>query len=120
MTFHEIIPGRRGRPAAAAAMPAKPSHPATPPSGATVFTGDAIAAARAGDGQATGPAPLPQLLSLAEVGALFNRRPRTIRGWIKAGRLPVVAVGGAHFVRRDQLEAMLEPSCDGPWDNDDK
>ena len=52
---------------------------------------------------------IPPLLSAAEVGAIFNREPRTIREWIARGVLIRVKVGNSVFIPWSQVAAI----CDG-------
>ena len=48
-----------------------------------------------------------RLLTLSEAAAVFRRRPRTIRGWVQAGRLSLVRIGAAKFVSTDHIERIL-------------
>ncbi|MGH2448339.1 MAG: helix-turn-helix domain-containing protein [Chloroflexota bacterium] len=45
-------------------------------------------------------------LDVRELAEIFDRSPRTIRGWLQSGALPVVTVGKRRFVRSDALEAV--------------
>ena len=51
--------------------------------------------------------PLPQLLSTADVTAVFKRSDRTIRNWVRQGHLQPVRVGGAVFFREGDIRALL-------------
>jgi len=50
----------------------------------------------------------PEMLAVADIARLFNRAPRTVRGWLAQGLLPVVRVGRRRFVPRDALLAFLK------------
>lgn len=52
-------------------------------------------------------APPLRLLSIAEVGALFNRNERSLRRWEKAGHLIPVRVGRSLFYRREDVERLI-------------
>jgi hypothetical protein len=52
---------------------------------------------------------LPRMLSIAEVGEIFNREPRTIRDWIDRGLISRVKVGNSVFIPWTEIEAI----CDG-------
>jgi hypothetical protein len=49
----------------------------------------------------------PLLLGVAHLTRLFDKSARTIRGWLKDGKLPVVKIGNRRFVSRVVLERML-------------
>ena len=51
---------------------------------------------------------LPDLLTMAEVAAIFRRQDRTIRRWISMGHLVPVRVGRALFFRRMVSTQMTE------------
>ena len=51
--------------------------------------------------------PLGRLLSIAEVGTIFNRDARTLRRWEKAGHLMPVRIWRSLFYRRDEVERLL-------------
>jgi len=53
------------------------------------------------------------MLSVAEVARLFGRKPRTVRGWIAAGKLPAVRIGRAAFIPLTVLERL------GGWSPDE-
>ena len=50
---------------------------------------------------------LPDLLTMAEVAAIFRRQDRTIRRWISMGHLVPVRVGRALFFRADDVRRMV-------------
>ena len=50
---------------------------------------------------------IPPLLSAAEVGAIFNRDPRTIRRWVRLGHLQPMRVGRALFFRADAVRDLV-------------
>ncbi len=50
---------------------------------------------------------LPQMLTVAEVGDMFGRAPRTIRSWIKKGHLRGVRIGNAVFIPVTEIDALL-------------
>jgi predicted site-specific integrase-resolvase len=51
---------------------------------------------------------LPSLLSSAEVQALFGRSARTVRRWVRHGRLTPLRLGGAVFFRESDLRRLIE------------
>ena len=57
------------------------------------------------------PSDLPSksvdLLTTSEVGELLRRTPRTIRNWVKAGRLRPLDVPGPLLFRRQDLELLF-------------
>ena len=57
--------------------------------------------------------PLPHLLSVAEVCAIFRRSERTLRDWADRGLLKRVEIGGAVFFRQDDIRALLESRVRG-------
>lgn len=52
------------------------------------------------------PAP-PEIYSLGEVAKIFGRSERTIRSWVKAGRLQRGGFGKAVFFTREAIDALL-------------
>ena len=50
----------------------------------------------------------PQLLRTADVLAKFPITDRTLRRWVKRGRLPCVRVGRSQFFRAADVLALLE------------
>lgn len=50
---------------------------------------------------------LPRLLSVAEVGEIFGRAPRTIRSWIARGLLRPVKVGHSVFIPMSEVESLI-------------
>ncbi len=69
---------------------------------------------------ASGPAtPMPRMLSINEVAAIFGRAPRTIRSWVARGLLKPVRVGHAVFIPEAQVDALMglpEPAACAPAD----
>ena len=59
-------------------------------------------------------APHPRMYSMAEVAAMFGRRPRTIRSWIARGLLNTVKIGNAVFIPQAQVDALM--GIPGPSD----
>lgn len=76
-----------------------------------------------GMGQTSQPRDLgvPELLTLAEFARLVRRHPRTVRGWVRDGVVPVVRVGRATLVPRAVVTATLfrsrPPHVDGTLDH---
>ena len=56
-----------------------------------------------------------KLLTAVEVGTRLALSPVTIRGWVRAGRLPAVRVGRMIRVREDDLEALLRFGAAPGW-----
>jgi excisionase family DNA binding protein len=52
--------------------------------------------------------PRLRLLSIAEVADIFGRSPRTVRLWLKQGRLPIVRIGRAPFVPETAIDRLTE------------
>lgn len=46
-------------------------------------------------------------MSFAQVAALFNRSPRTVRWWVASGRLPHIKIGGAKFIPRAAIDRLI-------------
>ena len=85
--------------------PAAPAMPLTPwgephPHAFAADTGDPPAVV-------AGETALPRLLSIAEVGTLFNRTTRTLRRWIRLGHLVPVRIGGALFFNPDDIRRLI-------------
>ena len=57
--------------------------------------------------------PLPHLLSISEVCAIFRRSERTLRAWVARGLLKRVEIGGAVFFRQDDIRALTESRVRG-------
>ena len=53
------------------------------------------------------PEPIPVLLSVAGVAALFDRSERTIRRWAACGHLLPVRIGGAAFFRAGDVAELI-------------
>jgi predicted DNA-binding transcriptional regulator AlpA len=51
--------------------------------------------------------PLPRLLSVANVAAIFGRSTRTIRSWIRQGYLQPVRIGRVVFFREGDIRALI-------------
>jgi hypothetical protein len=45
--------------------------------------------------------------TLPEVAQLFRRAPRTIRGWVRQGRLIAVRFGRALYFRRTYIDGLI-------------
>lgn len=60
-----------------------------------------------------------RVLSIRQVADLFGRSPRTVRGWIADGRLPVVRVGRTPFVPERVLDRMISAAIAEPADSDE-
>ncbi len=55
------------------------------------------------------------LLTTREAAALLRVEPRTIRQWIKRGRLPCLRIGVLDIrIRRCDLDAFLERAASAP------
>ena len=52
-------------------------------------------------------------MSFAQVAALFNRSPRTVRWWVASGRLPHVKIGGAKFIPRTAIYRLIDGFGEG-------
>ncbi len=65
------------------------------------------------DGDAPSPGieparpPAPEVYSLREVAKIFGRSERTIRTWVRAGRLQRGGFGNAVFFTRKAIDALL-------------
>ncbi len=55
-----------------------------------------------------------RLLVIGEVAELLRCSERTIRRWVRGGRLPVVRIGGAVRFRADDVAALLRSGLHGP------
>lgn len=55
------------------------------------------------------PAP-SVLLTVAEAASLLRLKPSTIRAWLLKKRVPFVKLGRRVFLRRADLEALIEAS----------
>ncbi|MGC9271372.1 helix-turn-helix domain-containing protein [Acidiphilium sp.] len=60
-----------------------------------------------------------RLLAVREVADLFGRSPRTVRGWIADGRLPVLRIGRTPFVPESALDRMIAAAIAEPADSDE-
>jgi len=49
-----------------------------------------------------------ELLTVAEVAAIFRVTLQTIRNWIEWGKLPALRVGRSFRVRREHIDALLD------------
>ncbi|OJY78487.1 MAG: hypothetical protein BGP12_00055 [Rhodospirillales bacterium 70-18] len=47
-------------------------------------------------------------MSIAEATAYFDRSERSLRRWIKAGRLPVVRVGRSVFIPVEEVRRIVQ------------
>jgi hypothetical protein len=63
--------------------------------------------AMTGHARKDAPGELPRMLSIAKVGEIFGRAPRTIRDWIERGHLSPVKVGNSVFIPWAQIDALL-------------
>jgi excisionase family DNA binding protein len=52
-----------------------------------------------------------ELLTTAQVGDMLHMRPDSIVRKIRRGQIPAVKVGKPWLIRKDTLEAMLQPSA---------
>jgi excisionase family DNA binding protein len=52
-----------------------------------------------------------ELLTTAQVGEMLHMRPDSIVRKIKRGQIPAVKVGKQWLIRKETLEAMLQPSA---------
>lgn len=50
---------------------------------------------------------LPELLTLSEFAVLVRRTPRTVRGWVRDGLVPIVRIGRAKLVPRSAATPHL-------------
>jgi excisionase family DNA binding protein len=48
-----------------------------------------------------------RVLTSAEVAALFRVSPKTVAGWVQAGKLASVSPGAQHRFREDHVLALL-------------
>jgi excisionase family DNA binding protein len=51
-----------------------------------------------------------RLLTLEEAGAYLHKAPKTVREWLRIGKLKGLKVGGTWRIRASDLEAFLEAS----------
>jgi excisionase family DNA binding protein len=56
-----------------------------------------------------------QLLTVTEVAAYVNKCTKTVRRWIKSGRLRASGGGGQWLVHPDDLERFLHPDTKTDW-----
>ena len=63
-------------------------------------TGDA-------DPTAAQAAPIPALLTIADVSAIFRKSERTISRWLADGELPSLQLGHSVFVRSEDVSALI-------------
>ncbi len=56
----------------------------------------------------------PEVYSTRDVARIFGRTERTVRNWVRAGRLRPVRVGGSVFFTRATLDALLAGEPHGP------
>jgi excisionase family DNA binding protein len=52
-----------------------------------------------------------ELLTTAQVGDMLHMRPDSIVRKIRRGQIPAVKVGKQWLIRKETLEAMLQPSA---------
>lgn len=50
------------------------------------------------------------LLTVAEASELLRLRPSTLREWIGKRKIPHVKLGGRVFIRRSDIDALIEDS----------
>ena len=53
-------------------------------------------------------AGVPRLLTTAEAAEVLRVRPKTVRAYVRAGRLSAVRFGRSLRIREDDLEAFLQ------------
>lgn len=49
----------------------------------------------------------PRFFTYAEVACSFGRSPRTVRWWVKSGRLKAIKIGAARFIPEAEIERLL-------------
>jgi excisionase family DNA binding protein len=54
----------------------------------------------------------PSLVPVSEAAAELTVAPRTLRGWIKQGAVPVVRMGGTLRIRREDVDRILRDGLD--------
>ena len=64
------------------------------------------------------PTPLPGLLFTSDVQRVFNRSARTIRRWVKDGKLDPVHIGRSVFFREDDLRRLIAAELQAAVDAD--
>jgi excisionase family DNA binding protein len=52
-----------------------------------------------------------ELLTAAQAGQVLHMRPDSIARKIRRGQIPAVKIGKQWLIRRETLEAMLQPSA---------
>lgn len=68
---------------------------------------------------------MQQALSPAQAAAILGCSEQTIRRWVSAGQIPSFKIGQARRVRRDVIEAIMDPTCrvqprPGDWHSADE
>jgi hypothetical protein len=51
---------------------------------------------------------IPGLLSSRQVATIFGRDPRTLRRWVRNGRLTAIKVGGALFFLASEIRGLID------------
>jgi excisionase family DNA binding protein len=52
----------------------------------------------------------PELLNVQEAAAVLRLKASTIRSWLLERRIPFIKLGGRVFLRRRDLDALIEQS----------
>lgn len=100
-------PARRPDPGARRNVsPLLPRPPRAPPATPDLFPGDAVDALPAAPDRSPA-APLPKLLTAAEVAAVFRRSERALRDWMRRGYLAPLRVGRSLYFREEEVRALL-------------
>ena len=56
----------------------------------------------------------PELLNICEASEVLRLRPSTIRSWVLKRRVPFVKLGSRVFLRRADLQALIETGLRAP------
>ncbi|OYV37140.1 MAG: hypothetical protein B7Z80_13675 [Rhodospirillales bacterium 20-64-7] len=48
----------------------------------------------------------PRFYSYADVAKIFSRTPRTVRWWVKSGRLKAIKIGCARYIPDTEIYAL--------------
>ena len=59
------------------------------------------------------PRPIAAYMTVKEVGELVRRDDKTIRRWIKAGKLPAYRLDGSYLISRKDLDLFLRQRWNG-------
>ena len=59
------------------------------------------------------PAPDPEVYSTRDVARIFGRTERTVRNWVRAGRLTRGGFGRSVFFSRAAIDALLRGELQG-------